>query len=162
MIDLFISKPFMWVPQFAKKVWLRLSTQRNKRQRQPAYAAVVASLVIMMVSSLIAVGLLLVSNENLAMSRFNWERYQATALAHSCAEIALNKLKLNLAYGGNETITINGYTCQINAISGSGSNTSRTIQTLSTVDSVTRKMLVQVAQLNPTTTITSWQEVADF
>ena len=86
---------------------------------------------------------------------------QAKSLANACAEYGLEKLRESTGYAGDETLTIGSSTCYVLAVLGSG-NTNRTVESSSTVGTVTRKVKVQVSQIMPQIQVTSWQEVADL
>lgn len=86
----------------------------------------------------------------------------AKAMANSCAEIALDRLKSNPdTYAGNETITIGSNSCIIQPISGSGLS-NRIIQAESTVNGATIRLEVFVNTVNPLTDIEYWEEVSNF
>ena len=82
-------------------------------------------------------------------------------MANLCAEQALMKLESVLNYNGSESIIIDGETCEILLITGSG-NLNRTIKTQSTVFGYTRKVKLKVSQVSPIMKISSWEEVPDF
>ncbi len=87
---------------------------------------------------------------------------RAQLLAHGCVEIAINKLKNDLNYSGNETIIVDGSdTCMIVGIGGSG-NTDRTIYAQAIAGAYVQKVQVSVSSLRPRPTITRWESVADF
>lgn len=83
---------------------------------------------------------------------------QAQALANACAELALEKLKLDLAYVGNETLSVGTSSCQVISVTGTG-NTNRVINAQATINSITRKVKVTISTVNQLTVISSWQEV---
>jgi hypothetical protein len=78
-------------------------------------------------------------------------------LANACANQALVKLQKDPAYSGAETINLDGQTCQILAISGSG-NTNRTIIASAQTVNQQKKIKIIVAQLRPVTIINFWGE----
>ena len=86
---------------------------------------------------------------------------EAHANAETCAEIALNRLKDDVNYSGTENFTLTYGTCEILLISGSGNN-NRILQTIGRSGNYTQRIQVDLAQLNPDTQITSWQNLADF
>lgn len=122
------------------------------------FIALISILVISAIGGTIAVGLILLGVNSTRTSLVYTQSAQARALANACAEEALMKLRESIYYSGNETLTLTTGNCQIQAISGSG-NTSRTINTSATVSNAIRKVQVVVATINPTISITSWQEV---
>lgn len=85
-------------------------------------------------------------------------RYNADA----CAEVALNKLKENLAYSGaNEVITLDRGNCTIINVTGTG-NSNRIITTSGTYNDVVRKLSITILTVNPSTTISFWMEVDEL
>ena len=82
-------------------------------------------------------------------------------LANACAEEALNRLKDDSDYAGDEDLMINDQQCHIYLVKGTGNNY-RTIETAANILDRTKKIKVKISQLNPETIIQSWLEVADF
>ncbi len=86
------------------------------------------------------------------------EGLRAKTLANSCVEIALDKLKLDDTYTGNEVIQITPIDqCEILLISGTG-NTNRVIRTIGRTDGYVRKIEVSISEINPDTIISNWLE----
>lgn len=86
------------------------------------------------------------------------EGLRAKTLANSCVEIALDKLKLDNAYAGNETIQIApNDQCEILSISGVGNN-NRVLRTIGRTDGFVRKIEVSITEINPNIIISNWQE----
>jgi len=81
----------------------------------------------------------------------------AKNLATSCAEIAINKLKIADTYSGNETINFTEGSCYIQTISGSG-NTNRLLRVTGTSENAIKKIEINVLVINPTTNISYWIE----
>lgn len=86
---------------------------------------------------------------------------QALSNAHTCTERAILALQEDLAYGGNETITLTEGTCTLATIGGTGS-TDRTICATGTVDNITRRIEVYINSMLPGVSIGSWKEVTSF
>ncbi len=100
---------------------------------------------------------------------------QAYAGAGSCAELALTRLRSNLEYRGNESISLPyGYIgstgslvygnmdCTIYPVMGGG-NDNRTVCTEALFGNFTvRRMEIVVSRVLPDTRISSWQEVQDI
>jgi hypothetical protein len=99
------------------------------------------------------------------MSFHDIQSHKALGLASACAEVATMKLISVLGYSGGEVMAINGDTCRVVSVSGTG-NTNRVIMASSTVNtavgSYTKKVKVEVTKISTSTKITSWQEVGDF
>lgn len=137
---------------------------RNNARRTKNSSGFVALVSLLVIGAFILVMSTSISVRSIsetAMSSGGELAQRAHASANLCAEQALMKLENTLSYTGNETLTIDGVSCTINAISGSG-NTSRTVTAHSTVSNYSRKVQVVVSQISPIMLITSWQEVSDF
>lgn len=85
---------------------------------------------------------------------------KAQSLANACAEYALNALRADQNYAGNETVSIGDASCVILALDGSGNT--KTIKTTSTVGTATRKVRITTSQTTPNIILSQWREVADF
>jgi hypothetical protein len=81
----------------------------------------------------------------------------ARALAEGCADQALLKLRDNVNYTGNETVTIGSQTCTIHTILTSPSR----IQTEATVNGQPYRLQVTLSSLSPLT-ISAWQRQTSF
>ena len=84
----------------------------------------------------------------------------AKALALTCAEEALEKIREESGFSGSGNISLGQGTCSYTVSLGSGE--ARTVTATGTVSTVVRKVEIGLSQINPTITITSWQEVDDF
>ncbi|MEI7604088.1 MAG: hypothetical protein WCJ19_03650 [bacterium] len=127
-------------------------------KNQKGYIAIVSVLLLGIVTILIAISVVLMSIDNaMTVSALN-DSNRARDLSRACAEVAMNNLRSSLSYAGNETITIDSNACHILSVLGTG-NTSRTIQTDSTVGKSTQRMRIIISQVTPATVISSWQEV---
>lgn len=126
---------------------------------EKGYIALLSTLFLVTIGGVVAGSLILLglgfSKSSFALEQSN----QAKALANACAEEALLKLKQDLSYAGNETITLASGSCQIQDVKGTGPN--RIIKTTGTVGTIIRKVEVKV-KISPSFTLTSWLEVADF
>ena len=125
------------------------------------FIALISILIIGAVILSISIGVSLRSIDETKMSLDQQESHKALALANLCAEQALMKLTSVLNYTGSESIIIDGETCDIFLITGSG-NLNRTVKTQSTVSGYTGKVKLEVSQVSPAMQISSWEEVAGF
>ncbi|MBI4138535.1 hypothetical protein HY479_00085 [Candidatus Uhrbacteria bacterium] len=128
--------------------------------RPPGYIALVSLTIISAIMVVVAAGLLVRAAGGGKIVVASDTRDRAASAAQACAEMALIRLKDNDLYSGNEILDVNGDTCAILPITGSGS--SRTVQTTSTVSGYSRKIRIQITTINPTMQIGSWEDVADF
>lgn len=86
---------------------------------------------------------------------------QADAYGHACAEYALNQLRLNVSYAGNEILSFTQGSCQVRPLLGSG-NTNRTIQTIGISGTITKRGVVVVNTRIPTISLASWRDIGSF
>lgn len=89
-------------------------------------------------------------------SQAHRESKQALSLANSCAELALQQIRISPVYTGTGSATINGNTCSYTVTVGVGD--ARTITSSSVVGASTRQITVQVSAINPKILISSWLE----
>lgn len=93
------------------------------------------------------------SRTSFAMEQSN----QAKALANACAEEAMQQIRDSTPFTGTGNLTLGQGTCTYTVTNDGGQN--RTITTSGTVGTIIRKDTVIINQINPTITVTSWQEV---
>lgn len=132
------------------------------RRAEPGFVALMSVLVLVAIALGVGVGLMLraIGEGNLQLT--TEASIRARQAATACSEEAVYQLKLDTAYAGNQTLTLSdGTTCRIGAITGTG-NTNRTITTTSTVTGASSKVFVDIATVNPLTSVTTWQERTDF
>jgi len=133
----------------------------NKEKKNNGFIALISVVIIEALILLISIGVSLrsITESNITLDEQASNR--ALSLSNACAEIALMKVESVLNYNGNETIMIEGDSCEIMPLEGSG-NTNRIIKTKSTIIDHTRKVKIEISQISPIMQITSWKEVADF
>ncbi|MFC1656536.1 hypothetical protein ACFL14_01030 [Patescibacteria group bacterium] len=125
------------------------------------YVALVTVMIIGAVGVAVVVAAILGSLASSKSSLLSEQSKQASGLADACSEHALIKLKSDINYIGDEIINLTGGNCQILEIPNPG-NTDRIIQTAGTIDNITRKVKINIDQINPDLIISNWQEVEDF
>jgi len=130
------------------------------KQKQ-AYIALITILIISAVTLLIAVSSSLFGISETDMGLIEDQSTQSYYLANACVEYSLEKLKNNINYTGNETLDIDDGSCYIYLPEGSG-NENRTIKVTGTLANQTRKIKIIIEKINPSITISSWQEVSEF
>lgn len=129
--------------------------------RSPGFIALISVLIMSALALLLGIGVLTRAFEESSIQDAQWYAARAEAAATYCAEAALMKLKSSQTYAGNETLIMNGDTCRIRAVGGSG-NSNRTIQATSTVMGANRNIAITVQQIDPVLQVSSWQDVANF
>lgn len=133
----------------------------HKKTKKKAFVTLVSVIIVGFVALSVAVGVLLIGiGADQATS--NLERAAiARGYAEACAEEALYELKLDNTYAAGAVINFTYGSCSVTSITGSG-NTNRVVQVTGTVGAVVKKIEIDIAQLDPTLTLNSWQELADF
>ena len=134
-----------------------LQRGRGNQTKAEGFVSIATVLILMLVVATITVTVITVQIDNNRMYRVLSDESRARANADSCVEIALNKLKENSTYTGNETLNTDHGTCQIVGVAGTG-NTNRVISVQGMYNNVTRKVKVTVATVNPLMSLTSWVE----
>ena len=134
-----------------------LNTKNYKLKTNNGFIALVTVLIIFAIVLLVGLSIGLLSINEAQMGLRKSQSSQAYYLANLCAEDALMKLKEDINYSGNETIEIEGGSCQILPIEGKW-----TIKTISNFQNQVKKIKIIISQVNPKMIISSWQEVADF
>ncbi len=130
-------------------------------KHQQGYIALVTILIISAIVLLVGISVNLLSISESDMGLQKNQSSEAYYLANLCAEDALMKLKDDLNYLGNETLTIGDGSCYIYAPEGSG-NKDRIIKATGTIYNHTRKIKIEINRVNPDTEIASWQELPLF
>ena len=134
----------------------------NKLKNQKGYIALVSFLIISAVTLSVAINASLFGLSESEMGLQKSHSSKAFYLATLCAEDALMKLKDDLNYSGGETWTIDDQgTCDIFPLEGSG-NKDRIIKTSGTSHDQTRKIKINIIEVNPLMKIEAWQEVTSF
>jgi hypothetical protein len=127
--------------------------QLNKK----GFVTLFSLIILMIVSISVFTSILLVNADSLSSVQATRQGIVARSLANSCMEIALNELKSDQAYAGGATFTFAQGSCQIVSISGSG-NSNRIIRVSGNADGFIRKAEALVLTINPSTSISYWQE----
>jgi len=125
------------------------------------YIALISILIISALVLILAVSMGLSGISESGMSLQSSLASESFYVAAACAEETLNRLKIDLNYSGNESITINGSSCFVELIEGSG-NQDRVVKVLSNIVNQVTKLRIDIAQINPVMQINSWTQVADF
>lgn len=125
-------------------------------KNKPAYTTLISVLIIGTISLSIALTLLL-SGINSSQITINFSQSaQARALAITCTEEALLKIRTNPNFFGQETITNNQGSCYY-IINNQGQE-NREIIVLAQINSIFKKITISINQINPKINIINWQE----
>jgi hypothetical protein len=122
---------------------------------------ILLSVMIIGAVSLAIVASMLLSGLGTSRTSFaNQQSVQAKALANACVNEALQQIRDNTAFIGFASLSLGQGDCGYLVTNTGGEK--RDIQASSTVAAIIRKTQVTITQINPSITIASWQEVADF
>lgn len=130
-------------------------------ENKKAYIALISILIVGAVALNIAVSSAILSVGQGRNGLLAQNLTEAKGLANACAEKALMDLKDNVDYVGNETVSLGSGQCQIETIENLGGET-RLVKVTGRANQITKKIKININQINPTVTITSWLEVDNF
>jgi len=133
----------------------------NKTNNQQGYIALISIIIISAVTLLLAISANLFGISEAQMGLRKSQGSEAFYLANLCAEDALMKLKDNLNYSGNESLTIGDGSCEILFLEGTG-NKDRIIKTTGEIYGLVRKIKIDIDLVHPIMEIRSWEEVTGF
>lgn len=137
------------------------SLRKNKEwYSEDGYAALLGVLVMGAVISLATISILLLGIQSSRTSLTFQQSAQARGLADACVEEALQEIRDNTSYTGSDSLSFAIGDCDYTVTSDGGQD--RVITAEGRVDSVVRKVQIEIEQINPEVEIESWQEVADF
>ncbi|MDP2656076.1 MAG: hypothetical protein Q8P11_00740 [bacterium] len=134
-------------------IWPPQSWYNNKN----GFITLISVLVVGAVGVAIAVSLLLLGLGSSRTSFALEQSDQAKALNNACAEEALQQIADSTAYTGSGNLALGHGSCIYTVTSQGGGN--RTVTTSGTVGTIVRKSTIIITAVNPSITITSWQEV---
>lgn len=124
------------------------------------YIALITVLVTGAVGVAIAVSVVLLGLSTSRTSFAAQQSLQARALADACIEEALQQIHDSTPYTGTAGLTLGQGSCSYTVTSQGAQN--RTVISTGTVGTIIRKVKVIISGINPTISLTSWQEVANF
>lgn len=132
----------------------------HTQKTQSGYVLLLSMILISIVGVVIGTTLLLIGVNSTKRSILQEESSIARVLADACAEYALDQLRQNYSYAGNESLNFTTGNCDILPVLQNG--LVRTLQTRGMVDTASRQVAVEITGNSPQLTLGSWQEVADF
>ena len=133
----------------------------GKPHDQRGVITLLAVLVVGAIGMAVSVSALLASINEAKTGVSETESAKARGIANACAERALNALRSNLNYLGNETLSLGDGSCAILPVLNPGTP-SPTINVQGTVGSASRKIQILISSTQPSIQLASWKEVGDF
>lgn len=125
------------------------------------YVTLLTVLILSVIGTTIAVSLLVLSTDNTRTALVINQSTQARALADTCIEVALQKIRATNSYTGTATTTFSPQVYCVVTVTSQGGQT-RTLQATGTSNNVVSRVQVLLTRINPTFTLTEWQEKTSF
>ena len=129
----------------------------SSRKNQEGFATIMAVLIVGAIGVAVAIGFLTRGIEASKDSNSIQYAYQAKSLADQCAEIGLQKIRDSATYIGTGDSSNDAGTCTYSVSSLGG--TRRNIDSVGTVQGLTKKVLVEIDGIFPKIIIIDWREV---
>lgn len=143
---------------------MSMPIQKHFMPRQPSdskgFMTLVSVLVVGAIGTAMAVGVLLSGVIHIRSSLTGQQSQRAKGMANACAEEALQRIWTLSTFTGSGNLTLGSGTCTYTVTNLGGTN--REINAIGLAGSATRKVEVQITQVTPTITVSSWQEVSSF
>ena len=130
------------------------------KRNESGFTLLLVVVIIGMIAVSVTVPLLLFGVTQSMSSLTQEQSAQARGLANACAEEALQQIRDSTPFSGSGSLSLSTGDCDYVVTNTGGKN--REIEATGTVDTIERKVFIQLDQINPSINITSWQEVADF
>jgi hypothetical protein len=127
---------------------------------QSGFVTLVSTLIVGAVGLAITVSVIMLGLASSRTSFAGQQSTQARLLADACAEEGLQQIRDLTAYTGTGSLTIGSGACTYTVASQGGE--SRTVSASGVVGTVTRRVVVTLTAINPSLTVSSWQEVGNF
>lgn len=134
---------------------------KNKKLFNNGFIAITAIILLSAFFIVLFVGMFFSAAEEMERTVDKEKIMIALSLANSCAEEALNRLKNDINYDGEESINIGKYQCDILELEST--EYMKTIKTEGEADGYLKRIQIEVSIQNyPELEIIDWQEVSDF
>ena len=132
-----------------------------KNKSQNGFIALTSVIIVSAFVVVLFIGMFFSSTEQIERVDDREFSTRALGLANSCAEEALNKLKNDLGYNGNEVINVGTYTCDI--MEFDSTDMTKVIKTKGEVNGYVKRVQIEVSVLDhPYLDIIDWRIVSDF
>lgn len=129
-------------------------------KQNSGYVIIISVLIVGAVGLVITTVLALLANDFYQTSFILEQSNQDKAITNACAEVALQNIYDDNYFFGTGSISLGNGSCDYYVIDTGGET--REVQVEGTVDNVTRRVKINISNINPNIIIDSWQEVADF
>lgn len=130
--------------------------------QQQGYVILLSVLVVGVIGMAITIAVLQLGASHIQTSITGVHAIDASYVAESCIEEAIEQLRRDSTYAAGDSITFDGGAeCTISAVAGTGT-TNRTIQVIATSDSITQRYEVIISDVAAPVDISSWNYVESF
>ncbi|MBI2577955.1 MAG: hypothetical protein HYV77_03940 [Candidatus Wildermuthbacteria bacterium] len=132
----------------------------GQSENQKGYAMLITALILGAIAASFSISLLAMSL-NSSKSTFLLERSAlAKGYADACAEQALMRIAQSNSFSGGANLSFGRGNCLYEVIHTGAKE--REVNASGIVESITRRVQVQVSKINPEVTVDAWKEVSDF
>jgi hypothetical protein len=139
----------------------KVKCQMSNVKSQDGFIALTSVIIISAFFSILFIGMFFSATEQIERADDREFSVRALGLANSCAEQALNNLKNDLSYEGDETVTVGAYTCDILALDST--DMTKVIKTTGAVHGYTKRVQIEVDLIaHPYLEIIDWRIVSEF
>jgi type II secretory pathway pseudopilin PulG len=135
---------------------MTLSTYTVRGPGRNGYITLISVLIIGIMGMSIITSLLLSGVGSSRSAIVISQSAEATVLAHSCAEEALEQIREVTAFTGAGSLELPGGTCTYEVTDEGGE--ARSITTTGAVGTVGRKMTLEISSIVPTIVVASWED----
>ncbi len=120
--------------------------QTNRKYN--GFVSIITVVILLIVGSVIILTSYQINTDSFVTNKNINSYFKSRTAAQSCMEIALNKLKVNNSYSGNEEIQLASDSCFIESITGSG-NINRLVKVHSNILETNYSIEAYVLEINP-------------
>ncbi|OGE76509.1 MAG: hypothetical protein A3C85_03730 [Candidatus Doudnabacteria bacterium RIFCSPHIGHO2_02_FULL_48_21] len=128
--------------------------------KQKGYIVLISVLLVSAIGAAISIAVILLGLGSSRSSFAVQQSRQAASAANACVEEALQQIRENSNFSGNDTLTVGQGSCSYAVASLGGQ--SRYIAASGTAGTIVRKSRVNIDAITPIINVVSWEEVADF
>ncbi len=137
------------------------NNRASSRRKDTGFVALTSVIIINAFIVILFIGMFFSATEQMERADDREFSTRALGLANSCAEVALNELKNDLAYNGGETVTVGAYSCDILELYST--DMAKVIKTTGEVNGYKKRVQIEVDVFAyPYLEIIDWRIVSEF
>lgn len=142
---------------FTNKIFM----DQQELNKKKGFISLITVIILVFTTVIVVSSVLLISTDSFNNNEILFKQFQSRQFADTCVEYAIENLKNDQNYIGNETITFSNGNCQILTITGVG-NINRTIQAIGNFEDAFTRIEVNLVEVIPLTDINYWRYVQQF